>query len=614
MFDQFLRLFFFFHNGPLQDDSLWMVPFAVEFLFWCWIVLLTGLLLLWRPRWIEQVENHFARFSRHRIRCIVLAGLLALGLRAALLPWVPIPAPFAHDEYSYLLQAQTFNAGRLANPTHPMWLHFETYHVNMRPTYHSMYPPGQAIFLAMGLRFFRDPWFGVWLSVGLMCSAVCWMLQGWLPPRWALLGSLFCVLRFGIFGSWINSYWGGAAAAIGGALVLGALPRLQSGKDQSKKSVIAYSLLFAAGLAILANTRPLEGLAFSILPCAVLLFWMARQHRLNSFAPKTALACLAAVLLPVAVAMLYYNWRSTGNPLLMPYVLNMKTYHISKPFLWQTRYDFPVYHHFMMRKLYFYHELPDYLKSRHLYGIIELTEEKLHVYYDFFLWPMLIAVLPACFAIARNKRMRLLLYIALVLLFTLLIQLWPPAGHYAAPGTCIIIALLVMSVRLARTLHWGRFKVGVALSRAIVISVFAMLLLSIAHTFVDPWDFSTDFTHREFERQRVESELSRLPGKHLVIVHPNKNSSPSYDWIYNEPDIDRSKIAWARDMGVTKNQELLDYFSDRHIWFIDHEGRGLVPYDQRPMAAPIELYAAHPSSVSGASQIAQARQKELHAK
>jgi hypothetical protein len=74
--------------------------------------------------------------------------LAALGLRVALLPLLPIPNPYVPDEFSHLLIAQTLLLGRLANPPHPMWIHFETIHEFFRPTYSSMYMPGQGIVLA----------------------------------------------------------------------------------------------------------------------------------------------------------------------------------------------------------------------------------------------------------------------------------------------------------------------------------------------------------------------------------------------------------------------------------------------------------------------------------
>ena len=198
-------------------------------------------------------------------------GLLVIVLRLALLPLIPVPAPEIHDEFSYLLGAETFAAGRLTNPTPDAWQHFETFHVNLRPSYHSMYPPAQFVFPALGIVLANKAWIGVLLGVAVMCSAITWMLQGWVPAHWALLGGLWAALRFGIFSYWVNSYWGGAMAATAGALVLGAAARIL--RRASRLPVLARTsrwprvrdgVLLALGLVLLANSRPLEGLLFSL--------------------------------------------------------------------------------------------------------------------------------------------------------------------------------------------------------------------------------------------------------------------------------------------------------------------------------------------------------------
>lgn len=68
----------------------------------------------------------------------------------------------------------------------------------------------------MGEVLFHEPWAGVVIGVGLMGIAVCWMMQGWLPPAWALYGALIVGLKIGVVGLWMNSYLAGAVPAVGG--------------------------------------------------------------------------------------------------------------------------------------------------------------------------------------------------------------------------------------------------------------------------------------------------------------------------------------------------------------------------------------------------------------
>jgi hypothetical protein len=536
----------------------------LEVMFWVVALLLTLVLLKVRIPFLDKLESYAKRLSVRRGLVIAIVMFSSLFLRAVALRVIPIPDPWIHDEQSFLLQAKTFAAGRITNPTPAGWEFMEAFHVNMQPTYQSMYPPLHALLMAGAYVLHLNPWWGVWLSVGLMCAAICWMLQGWMPPQWALLGGLFCVVRFSLFSYWINSYFGGAEAAIGGALVMGSLPRLK------RERKARYGLLFALGLAILANTRAYEGFVFSI-PAGIALAWWffsawkRKQVRISLLAPAMGL------LMIVAAGMGYYNWRVTGHPSAIPYVVNQQQYHITKPFIWQSRYPIPQYRHQVMRTFYVFHELPDYLNRANPGYYSEMAEKRLSTYYDFYVWPLLVPLIFAVWIMMKSRKMRIFPITMFALLLGLLVEQWLPAGHYAAPLLGVMLTILIYGLRMMWTWRPRGAQFGAMLVRSVVI----LVLLQSAATFIqvalDPWDLQDEngAQGRQLERARLMAELERMPGQHLVFVNFHRRDTGMFFWIYNDPDPATSKIIWAHDMGDAANQQFMRLYPNRHVWRVD---------------------------------------------
>lgn len=568
--------------GYWIDDRPGFWLFLFELVFWIAVILLTVVLIRFRPILLQKAEDCLRRISHPKRFWLAAFPLIAIVVRLAFLLWIPIPVPEAQDGFSYLLASDTFVHGRLTNPSSPMWVHFESFHINLRPTYQSMYPPAQGLALAVGQKLTGVPWFGVLLSVAFMCGAIYWMLLGWLPAPWAWLGGAFVCVRFGIFSYWINTYFGGAVAALGGALVLGALPHLR------RELRLPTSLILAAGLLILANSRPLEGLLFSLPILALTAVVIVKNAKVNWRGTAQAVLPAVGLLAIGATWMLYYNWRGTGKPLLMPYVLNFDTYHIAKPFFFQKLNPIPTYRHKSMRAFYLYHELPSALLWKN--EMASYTRIKAGVYYGFFVWPFLLLLAPSVYALWGSE-LRVILFSLGLLALDLFAQIWPPEAHYVAPATGALLLMLLYSARHFRNSGseyalWG--------SRAAAL-LFALWLISpIAEAVRDPFALRPNLTGPEvglqknkmmplrIQRARIQSQLEARSGKHLVIVHYPAWDVPSEDWIYNEGDIDHSHVIWARDMGYLSNRELLNFYPDRQVWYVD---RGdplflIVPYYQ----------------------------------
>jgi hypothetical protein len=503
-----------------------------------------------------RIEGVFSRFAAHKFLAAAALFLFVIALRIALLAQLPVPNPGIHDEFSYLLMGDTFVHGRLANPPHPLWRSFETFHVLWFPTYASKYPPAQGLVLAFG-ELLGSPWIGVLLSAAAMAAAFVWMLQAWIPARWAFLAGVLAALRLCVASYWINSYWGGAVAAIGGALVLGAFGRI------NRRPSLAMGILLGLGVAILFNSRPYESVFFCIPVAMAILFWLRRQFR----EVETRRAALRLVVIPVGVILLLaggmmarYNWRVTGHATLLPYAYDARLHDRAAMFVWQT--PKPPIHYDNAEMENFYNQYERLAYDRSWATFKSVFQDKWEHCSLAFLWPACWLLVPGIFFLYRDARFRLLLFTLLAVLFGYCLVVWP-GPHYLAPATAIAFATLVQSIRHLRTIRIFRRPIGAALSRVIVLALLFDVTQLVAQRLGDSqgwggWGLS--------DRADLLHELESTPGKHVVLVRYGPDHSVHEEWVFNSADIDASKVIWARDLPGEVNDQLLRYYPDRTIW------------------------------------------------
>jgi hypothetical protein len=413
--------------------------------------------------------------------------------------------------------------------------------------------------LALGQVLSGTPAAGVWLSAGLVAAAITWMLLMWLPPRWAVLAAVFCTVQLSWLSYWSHSFWGGAVAASGGALALGAFRNLE-------QRPFAFGTTLGAGLGILAISRPYEGAITGICIAAAIVgqFVSAsarqRAQQLRAMVPVICIIALAFAWLG------YYNWRTTGSVLASPYQIYQSQYSSNPLLLLGTARRTPTYRHAELERFFTGWGVQRY--EQHKSRILQLAPKKIGMMTVGLLGVGVLGLIGLPGLVRRRSLRFVFVTLSVVIGAALLTSASYP--HYVAPVASLFYVLLGTSLA---HLH-QKARVSRSTNLAVVVTLMLVILAPVllARVRASPYKFA-------FDRAAVVRELESRPEKSLVFVKYSETHNQLEEWVYNRADIDRAKVAWVRFMDPAQNRRLIEYFSDRKAWLIEPDVQvRLIPY------------------------------------
>lgn len=497
---------------------------------------------------------------------IVLAGVASVALNLLLWETAFYPVPATVDETAYLFGAETFAEGRLTNPTHPQ---HESLTAACRqgflihlPSWQMKFPPGQSLFLALGL-LAGDPRLGILLCAGLAMSGLCWMLLGVLPLRWALLGTLLALLNRFLLLRWGMGYISGYASVLGGVLVYGALFRLL------RQPKLRHGVIFGLGCVVLAYSRPYEGLLTSI-PAALAMLWRIVGWR-PSFAERLSMAkqglVPASMVLAAGLGWLgYYQSAVTGSPFVMPYQI------------WNEQAESQSFTQLLNESGKVYEELRS---DAGLFGAVEwLVTSRFRRSWK----TALTMITPFCAIMLLGLvRVRWPTPIRIAFGASLLVSAgvlmvsayWYPA-EYFAPILGNLVLLVTYGCRGLKKISIRRRRVGATLGG--LIPVCTVLLLIQVFVWVFPNRRPGDV---QLQRNNVIKRLLETDGEHLVLVRYQRPPEYHEEWVNNSPAVDRQRIVWACELDADRNADLLKYYAGRKVWLLQ-------PQLESPVLTPID--------------------------
>lgn len=320
--------------------------------------------------------------------------------------------------------------------------------------------------------------------------------------------------------------------------------------------------LLGLGTAILAMSRPVEGLVLCIVAGGLLLLQMrsaktplCRGAILKAAIPATLVVGVFGVWLG------YYNQQVTGDWKTMPYLVCAKQYEIFPPFVFQQPAPAPTYNHPVMAQFYQRNAGVEYQNARSgLWGLILHVIQQLNITVGSMLAPAALAAFPLVLLGRPRRGSDIALLVAMGLFAAVLcVETWR-WSHYGAPAFGLAVIIICRGIRKLSCWRLGQWHAG----RALVWGVLGAVVLGTAVERITL--VSNEDTGLMSSRAKLVADLLAMPGKHLVVVRYTPDHRPSEEWVYNGADIDGSPIVFARDMGDARNVRLLEYFKDRQVW------------------------------------------------
>jgi hypothetical protein len=227
--------------------------------------------------------------------------------------------PAYHDEYSYLFQAQTLNAGRFSYASHPEVAPiFDQLHVVNQGRFASRYYPGTGAWLAPWTAFGHPVW-GQWFAGALTAMLIFWTARELGGTGVGVIAGYLTACSPGLI-LFSNLLLAHHPTLLGLAIFLHGFTVWITRRS-------SWSLFEAGcGLAFAMLCRPMTAAGVALPYGIWFALWLLKDRQTPSKSRLFAAALLGAPLIVGWAVMVAYNLDITGNWLKSPYQLYTDVY------------------------------------------------------------------------------------------------------------------------------------------------------------------------------------------------------------------------------------------------------------------------------------------------